>query len=485
MWGSMLIYVIVCITAYLVMEILRAPRNADATGYLLVSGLIPLPVYMMGNSVDAGVFPIDVCLFAYLLAHGSSALHYVIGRRVLSAGVVALFGLSILATCSGVFNFLFVDPSPLKFYAFTIVKFWEYALLAMLLIASKPDAPQLRRICTIVLTGILVYEILHTLHISGIVPMSGEAYYGPRAEGDMGGAVPFSDRTGWFLTSYRVVVGGTASISAWLSLMVFETYRGKIKIMAAATGILSVFSVLATNSRSDMAGLAAGAVVFALCAPPRRWKVYAAAAITAAGLYAVVLTVVLSPAKRATEMTRMSELWNAQLRAEGNYGSRAEVRERLLEYLPDHPTELLIGAGPGNFRRYQRVVDNIYGHNSYLHWTGELGIGGYVLLLAWCVSVCLYAVRWLRSKHPICQLAARACLALVVGRMVAAWGAESLFGTNGMGYYSLYLVGVVYLLVSLASDVGAPTGSLHLQGYKLKKSNTAAVDMELAGIRSR
>ena len=89
--------------------------------------------------------------------------------------------LSILATCSGVFNFLFVDPEPLKFYAFTIVKFWEYALLATVLIASRPDAAQLRKICTIVLAGILVYEILHALHISGIVPLSGEAYYGPHA----------------------------------------------------------------------------------------------------------------------------------------------------------------------------------------------------------------------------------------------------------------------------------------------------------------
>jgi hypothetical protein len=36
--------------------------------------------------------------------------------------------------------------------------------------------------------------------------------------------------------------------------------------------------------------------------------------------------------------------------------------------------------------------------------------------------------------------------------MVAAWGAESLFGTQGMGYYSLFFVGVVYLLASIESD---------------------------------
>ncbi len=72
----MLTYLVLCITAYLVLKILRAPRSADATGYLLVSGLIPLPVYMIGRSVNAGVFPIDVCLLAYIVAHGLPALDY-------------------------------------------------------------------------------------------------------------------------------------------------------------------------------------------------------------------------------------------------------------------------------------------------------------------------------------------------------------------------------------------------------------------------
>ncbi len=173
-------------------------------------------------------------------------------------------------------------------------------------------------------------------------------------------------------------------------------------------------------------------------------------------LYAALVTVFFPAAQRTTAMTRMSELWNPELRAEGNYADRSADRTSLLSYLPEHPRELLIGVGPGNFRWYQaqRITINIYGHNSYLHWTGELGIGGFLLLLAWCLSVCLYAKKRLRSQPRICQLAARTCLAVVAGRMVAAWGAESLFGTDGMGYYSLFFVGVVYLLVSIASDVG-------------------------------
>jgi O-antigen ligase len=382
----MLTYVVICITAYLVLEILRAPRSADATGYLLVSGLIPLPLYIIGNSAAAAVSAIDVCLFAYVLAHGKSALQYVLEHRALSAGVGALFGFSILATCSGVFNFLFFDPSALKFYIFTIAKFWEYASLATLLIASRPDALQLRRICTIVLAGILVYEILHVLHISGLVPLSGEAYFGPQAAEFNAGEksyAPFSDRTAWFLTSSRIVIGGTASISAWLSLMVFEAYRGKIKVIAAAAAIMSVFSVLAVSSRSDIAGLAVASIVFALFAPPRRLKAYVCAGVAVAGVYLAFVTLVLPPAEQATAMTRMSELWNPELRAEGDYADRSSDRASMLSYLPEHPRELLIGVGPGNFHWYMdhRITYNFFGHNSYLHWTGELGIGGLLLLL--------------------------------------------------------------------------------------------------------
>lgn len=451
----MLTYVTICITSYLVFKILRAPSGSDATGYLLVSGLIPLPLYTVGNTGEAALFAIDVCLLAYILAHGKTALGYVLEHKAWPAGVVALFGFSVLALCSGVFNYVFVDPDALGYYAFTVVKLWEYALLAAVLVASKPNAVQLRRLCAIVLTGILVYEILHTLHVSGIVPLTGEAYLGPNAIPIQ--AADFSDRTGWFLTSYRGVIGGTASISAWFSLMAFEAYSGRMKAIAGAAAILSVFSVFATSSRSDIAGLVVAAIVFVLCAPPWRWKVYVCAGIAVAGLYTTYLTVLLPAGEHATEMTRIREFWNPELREEGSYGGRSYDRESLLSYLPDHPRELLVGVGPGNFHWYQaqRITVNFFGHNAYLHWTGELGIGGLLLLLAWCFVICRYTTKRLKSHSRLCQLAARACLAIVAGRIVAAWGGESLFGTEGMGNYSLYFVGVVYLLSSIPSDIGA------------------------------
>lgn len=471
----MLIYITICITAYLVFKILRAPRRADATGYLLVSGIIPLPLVIVGNTAEAAVYSIDVCLFAYLVANGRSALRCVTQRRLLAAGLGALFASAVLATCSGVFNFLFVDPGALKFYAFTIVKFWEYALLAALLIASKPDTVQLRKICVILLTGILIYEILHALHISGIVPMSGKAYLGPNATPIQ--AADFSDRTGWFLTSYRVVIGGTASIGAWLSLMVFEAYRGKLKAAAVVTAILSIFSVIATSSRSDIAGLVVSAIVFALVTPPRRWKVYIGASVMVFGLYAALLTYFLPAAKEATEMTRLTALWNPKVRAESSYAGRSHDRSAMLTYLPEHPRELIIGVGPGNFHWYQEqgITVNYFGHNSYLQWTGELGIGGFILVITWCGSVYLYAKKRLRSPNRISRLAARTCLALIAGRMVAAWGAESLFGSTGMGYYSLYMVGILYLLVSVASDVDARSLRSRLQEKVLQKSEQHGV----------
>jgi O-antigen ligase len=170
------------------------------------------------------------------------------------------------------------------------------------------------------------------------------------------------------------------------------------------------------------------------------------------------LAFVLPPEEQDTAVKRISELWNPDLRAEGSYADRSHDRNALMSYLSEHPTELLIGAGPGNFHSYfdRGITRNFFGHNSYLHWTGELGIGGFLLLLAWCLSVCWFMKKRLRSQNATCRLAARTGLAVVTGRMVAAWGAESLFGAEGMGYYSLFFVGTVYLLISIASDVATP-----------------------------
>jgi O-antigen ligase len=155
-------------------------------------------------------------------------------------------------------------------------------------------------------------------------------------------------------------------------------------------------------------------------------------------------------------------LWNPELRAVGDYADRSADRASLASYLQEHPRELLIGTGPGNFHWYEarRITYNFFGHNSYLHWTGELGIGGLILLLSWCFSVCMYAATRRKSQSHIASLAAGTCLAIVTGRMVTAWGSESLFGTQGMGGYSLYLVGIVYLLVSIISDASLPRLSL-------------------------
>jgi O-antigen ligase len=165
----------------------------------------------------------------------------------------------------------------------------------------------------------------------------------------------------------------------------------------------------------------------------------------------------------------MSELWDPVLREEGSYADRSTDRAAVLRYLPEHPREFLIGVGPGNFHWYvdQRITYNFFGHNSYLHWAGELGIGGFLLLIAWCLFICLDAKRYLRSHSRICRLAASSCLALVIGRMVAAWGAESLFGTQGMSNYSVYFVGIVYLLVVCISEPSSKScQTTSLQGPK-------------------
>jgi hypothetical protein len=472
----MLICLVFLLTVYLFTKICKAKSAANAVGYLLASGLIPVPIMILGNSVESGLFPVDVCLLVYFLKYGVRSLSGPRGSKALSAGVLSLLGFAVLATTSAIYHVIFIDSAPWTFYSFTVLKFWEYALLAASVMSVKLDREQFRRICIILLIGISIYECLHVLHISGLVPMSGSEYFGPRAADfaaeageDPGGsgAAPFSDRTAWFLTSYRAVIGGTTSITALFCLLVFELFEGRIRRIAGITGILCVLSVLSTSSRSDIAGLLVAVLILVLCSPIRSWKTFACALLIVAGLYTAFLAVLPEEA-RTMALDRVSEFWNPELRSEGDYASREYDRAAMLDYLPNHPRELLIGVGPGNYHWYsaQRITMNSFGHNSYLHWTGELGIGGLLLLLGWCTSACIYAIRRIGQRNVTCSLCARIALAIVVSRIVAAWGAESLFGTQGMGYYSIFFVGVVYLLLSAVSNCG---GGRDLVGARQSK----------------
>ena len=66
-------------------------------------------LYIVGQAPTGGIYAIDVCLLTYIVAHGAAALHDCLSNAEhVRTGVYSLFGFSMLATCSGVFNVLFV-----------------------------------------------------------------------------------------------------------------------------------------------------------------------------------------------------------------------------------------------------------------------------------------------------------------------------------------------------------------------------------------
>jgi O-antigen ligase len=146
-------------------------------------------------------------------------------------------------------------------------------------------------------------------------------------------------------------------------------------------------------------------------------------------------------------LNKMLELFNDETREVGTYASRTNDRQALLSYFREYPQEFLFGAGPGNFRRYgiSGITINWFGHNSYIHWLGELGVVGFLVFLAWLLNSCWAALKLATSTLLPYRdrLPGILALSLLISRCISAWGTEGLLGTDGMGYYSLYFVSVL------------------------------------------
>jgi hypothetical protein len=63
----MLLAINYVITALLILLILRSSRPQDAIPYVLASGVLSLPILLLGNSVNAGLFAVDLTLAVYYI----------------------------------------------------------------------------------------------------------------------------------------------------------------------------------------------------------------------------------------------------------------------------------------------------------------------------------------------------------------------------------------------------------------------------------
>lgn len=425
-------------------------------GVLLASSLLTLPLVIVGNSVNAAIFSIDCLLVLALMRCCNVRLKT---TSFAFATVKPLIYVTILCVVSGVYNYLVVDSGPLKFYFFTSVKFIEYVFIAILILKTEFSLGQFTVTLKILVYCALFFQLLLLFHLLGIIQLDGRQYFGARAS-QIGSQ--FDNPQYWFLTAIKPVIGGISTIHIFIGLLTGYLCKKKMEIyLSFFVATISAVCVFLCTSRSDMAGLIVGLPVsmflFYRLKLVSRFKLIATMSIVIC-LVVFGLIQVWSNWNDAYK-ERVYELVDTSKLMEGTYRDRSIDQKLLPVYLSKFPREFFLGSGPGNFRSYQerRITLNAMGHNSYLHWLGEFGILGLFSILWWCSSIIYFFLkRMMNSTKQTTNAIIAIGLGVIVSRCVAAWGAESIWGVDGMGYYSLYFVGIIYLFVKMCDFQGTP-----------------------------
>ncbi len=445
-------YLTIALVLWLQVRVWRSSHPAAELESFLCSCLLTIPIVIVGNSASAAIFAIDITFVSILV----KKLHRSGNAAGVRSDVTSSRYLAVLALCcaiSSVVNY-FVEPENLKFYFFTTVKFTQYSIVSWLIARHYSNRaihdgfrlePYHFRFFLVLA---ILYHALHLAHLGSILDLSGRAYFGPRIEEVIAyaGMDPFADRRMYFLTAFTAATGGISTINAFMALHFGTTSRSVVsRRLSNCLFVLSFLSIIGSTSRSDTVGFAVAISVYCVCALILGKAKTASFPLLTLLVIPLVVVSYWIASDDLDSLNKMVELFDDQSREVGTYASRTNDRSAIIAYFADYPPEFLFGSGPGNFRRYgiAGITMNWFGHNSYIHWLGELGTIGFLAFLAWLSNSVWKSLKPIfnHSSSPKDGAALAAVgLSLLLSRCISAWGTESLLGTDGMGYCSIYLV---------------------------------------------
>jgi len=221
--------------------------------------------------------------------------------------------------------------------------------------------------------------------------------------------------------------------------------RPLLTLMVYASVPLLLLALLFTWSRAALLALAVGSIslVFSL-----GWsRAMKGLVLTLAGT--AISFLILSQFPDLAE--RFSMPSDATL--SDTSAGRIQAWAGLTEWLVRQPDVLLIGAGFQNFHYYVNLSAGAVGleaaHNNFLHILTETGIVGFMLFLAWLVSIFAWLRAWRRSAVDPSEKAAPAIFfSLMLAIVVSCLTQESLAPSFAMTPFLLHFYLVLGMFIS-------------------------------------
>lgn len=445
------------------------PRNALVP--LILSGLNGVPLFMLGNSANGSIFSVDVALVVFVLRFGLSDGRHMVwwaGRT----GVLITFLILVLWTTASSAIACLTEPALGKFAAYGTARWWMFLVMVVAFFGQRLSEEewirQLRRLALI----LAPYAFLCLAHQYGVVDLAADETLGDRAAEAIEAQRDSQDTDlaaghRRFLGMTSANIGSVCALGAWVPLVLWaRTRRGSYVWLPLA--IVMCMALVGTWSRSNVLGMGAALAVgigfyLRFLTGTGRLAIGAVALGVAAAALMFYMT---TPGSLATPTLDryVGALSEYSRQGDGTGGHRYREHQAILNYLLDHPHVAVFGLGANGYRRLMwcGAASMMFGHNAFLHTIYELGAPGLVLLGLWLWRIARPGMPADATDRASGRSQGHETgvliLTLVVQRLAAGWGADTLFATEGMLQANVLFIALAGMAYS-SRNVIMPAGT--------------------------
>ncbi|WP_040207166.1 O-antigen ligase family protein [Neobacillus jeddahensis] len=441
---------------YILCVVLLTKSRVNEWITLFISAFDSIPIVYFGNSASGGIFISDIILLILLTKFCFKKQKYLsnINKKMFIFSFI--FGIWIVG--SSLFSIIkpipihtvYTSDSYINFTLYGLIRLISYLLYLFLFLNNTFNKEQVEELLKKLFVCMNIFCFLLLLNQMSIIDFSGISSLGNRIEHSIQ-VINKDFSSDVFLGTNKPNLGAICYTIFWLDIFLILRVK-KINIIYIISLFLVALTLIGTDSRSDLIGLCTSLPVF-LFFTTKKTRIYLVRSI----IILTYISVILMLLALLFEIPLFGENFNYYIGSiinlqvgVGSGGYRILLYESILDFLSNHPLELVIGLGPNCFRMlygFKNITTN-FGHNTYLHNLVELGLIG-VSLIILLFSKLLWLIRNNIKKYGNDKRLSFACiLSYFIGRMSTGISVDTFLAIDTMLSTNIMLFGfiaVVYI----------------------------------------
>lgn len=347
------------ITFVALVIIFKSRKYEQGLSTLVPVSLFNIPLVSLGNSASAGIFPIDIIVWVFLLRF------FVLSksRSIFTAYQInSTYLLTILvcyALLRGIYVVLFDDYQYYdRFILYGMYRWLFFLYIFLIFIRIYPGENFDKLLCNLSYV-LIIYFSFAIVHQLGIVDLSGWSATGYENVYEI--EYLFKDVSRAFLGNNAATIGCISMFGILLGLLIYKSRKNVAQLIL----LLALISFIGCGSRSDFVGAIFALIVWFICFGTAKYLmiiIKSSIVLLVLGLFISGLSDYLYGFNRLLETDFIGE---ASGQSEGTFAYRVYWWEGIIEHFLDDVFHLFFGYGPNGFRMLSvnKISQMGFGHN--------------------------------------------------------------------------------------------------------------------------